>query len=153
MGIMNLMTTKAQLQNDLKDALRAKDETSKRTLRMALAAIKNAEIDKGGELEETSVFALLQKEVKTLREVISESEHAQRSDLVAKAESEITILEAYLPQPFSPEELEEMAREAIGEVGATSPRQMGHVMKVLMPRVKARADGKQVNQLVRHLLE
>ena len=146
------MNTKAQLQSDLKDAMRAKDELRKTTIRMALAAIKNAEIEKGHELEESEVRAILQKEVKSRREAIEGAKRAQRPDIVAENLAEIEILEAYLPQQLTPEEIEVLAREAIHEVGATSPGEIGQVMKTLMPRVRGQADGKEVNQIVRQLL-
>ena len=149
---MNNMNTKTQLQNDLKDAMRAKDEQRKTTIRMALAAIKNAEIDKGHELEDSEVQAILQKEVKTRREAVEDAKQAQRPDIIAENAAEIEILEAYLPKQLTPGEIESIAREAIHEVGATSPREIGQVMKVLMPRVRGQADGKEVNQIVRQLL-
>lgn len=152
MGIMNIMDKKAQLQNDLKDAIRAKDEKKKSTLRMALAAIKNAEIEEMRELNDRELQAILQKEVKARREAIEEAERAHRPDIVAENEKEMQILEAYLPQQLTTEEITTLANEAIEEVGATSPREIGHVMKVLMPRVRGQADGKEVNQIVRQLL-
>jgi uncharacterized protein YqeY len=146
------MNTKLKLSDDLKDALRAKDELRKRTLRMALAAIKNTEIDKGSELEESATLAILQKEVKNRLETIEGAQQAKRDDLIAEAEAEIAILEAYLPQPLAAEELEKLVREAIAESGATSPREMGNVMRLLMPKVQGRADGKDASQMVQRLL-
>ena len=152
MGIMNAMSTKESLQDSLKDALRAGDATRKATLRMALAAVHNAEIEKRGELQEPDVLTILQKEVKSRRETAEEARQAGRQDIAEQAEQEIAILEEFLPKPLSREELVELARQAISEVGATSPREMGQVMKVLMPRVKGRADGSEVSQVVRQLL-
>lgn len=146
------MNTKTQLQNDLKDAMRAKDEQRKTTIRMALAAIKNAEIDKGHELEDSEVQAILQKEVKTRREAMEDAKQAQRPDIIAENAAEIEILQAYLPKQLTPGEIESIARETIREVGATSPSEIGQVMKVLMPRIRGQADGKEVNQIVRQLL-
>ena len=82
----------------------------------------------------------------------ADAKRADRADIVAEAEAEINILEAYLPQPLTQDEIEAMANEAIAEVGATSPKEMGMVMKVLMPRVQGRADGSLVSQIVRQLL-
>jgi uncharacterized protein len=144
--------TKKKLSEDLKDAMRAKDELRKRTLRMALAAIKNAEIDKNAALEESDVLAILQKEVKSRHETIEGAEKAGRPELVAEAQTEIVMLEEYLPRGLSTEELEGIIRESITEVGATSPREMGQVMQAVMPKVRGRADGKEVNQIVRRLL-
>lgn len=149
---MDDMKIKIQLQNDLKDAMRAKDDQRKNTIRMALAAVKNTEIDRGHELEDSEVQVILQKEVKSRREAMEDAEQAQRPDIVANNAAEIEILEAYLPKQLTPDEIEVLAREAIDEVGATSSREIGQVMKVLMPRVRGQADGKEVNQIVRQLL-
>ncbi len=152
MGIMKLMDTQKQIESDFKDALRAGDDLRKRTYRMVLSSIKLAEIDKGKSLEESDVLVIIQKEIKSHRESIADAERADRADIVAESESEIKILEVYLPQPLTQDEIEAMANEAIAEVGATSPKEMGKVMKVLMPRVQGRADGSQVSQTVRQLL-
>lgn len=149
---MKLMDTQKQIESDFKDALRAGDDLRKRTYRMVLSSIKLAEIDKGKSLEESDVLVIIQKEIKSHRESIADAERADRADIVAESESEIKILEVYLPQPLTQDEIEAMANEAITEVGATSPKEMGKVMKVLMPRVQGRADGSQVSQTVRQLL-
>jgi hypothetical protein len=146
------MDTQKQIESDFKDALRAGDDLRKRTYRMVLSSIKLAEIDKGKSLEESDVLVIIQKEIKSHRESIADAEQADRADIVAESESEIKILEVYLPQPLTQDEIEAMANEAITEVGATSPKEMGKVMKVLMPRVQGRADGSQVSQTVRQLL-
>lgn len=147
------MNIRSEIEKDLSSALRAGDELRKRTLRMAIAAIKLAEIDKGEKLDDPAVISILQKEIKSRRESIADALRAHRSDLVGQAEAEIAILEAYLPKPFSEQELEAMVREAIQEAGATSIKQSGQVMKLLMPRLQGRAEGSQVHQLVRKLLE
>jgi uncharacterized protein YqeY len=146
------MNTKEKLTQALKDAMRAKDEIRKRTIRLTLAAIRNAEINQKAELEESAVFTIIQKEVKSRYETIEGAEKAKRDDLIAEANAEIAILEAYLPQALSEAELIALVKEAIAEAGATSPREMGNVMKILMPRVQGRADGKQASQLVQRLL-
>ncbi|OGO42117.1 MAG: hypothetical protein A2W36_05130 [Chloroflexi bacterium RBG_16_58_14] len=146
------MSVKSQLENALKDALRAGDDLRKRTLRMALAAIKQTEIDKGITLEDPGVMAILQKEIKTRRETIADAERANRSDLAAASQAEITYLESFLPQELTPQELEDLARQAIAESGATSAREMGQVMKLLMPRLQGRASGDAASQTVRRLL-
>jgi uncharacterized protein len=146
------MTTKAELEKSLREAMRTGDVDRKRTLRMALSAIRLGEVEKGVALEEPAVLAILQKEIKSRRESISDAVKAGRPDIAAEAETEIGILEGYLPQPLSPDELEAMARGAIDEVGATSQREMGQVMKVLIPRLQGRADGAQASQIVRKLL-
>jgi hypothetical protein len=146
------MSTKEKLNHNLKDAMRANDELRKRTVRMALSAIKNIEIDKKIELDEAGILAILQKEVKNRRETIEGAQQAGRGDLIAEAETEIAILEEFLPRALTAEELEALARAAIAEVGATSPREMGSVMKLLTPKVQGRADGKEVSQVVQKLL-
>lgn len=147
------MATKQQLENALKEAMRAGDDLKKRTLRMALSSIRLVEIDKRAPLDEAGVMAILQKEVKSRQESIADAERASRPDLASEAQAEIAVLEGFLPQPLRQEDLEAMARQAIAEVGATSPREMGQVMKVLMPRLQGRATGEQASQVVRSLLQ
>ena len=149
---MSGMSMKGTLEQAMQDAMRSGDDLRKRTLRLALASIKNAEIEKRGDLEENEILAILMKEVKTRHESIADAKRAGRDSHVAINEEEIRVLNEYLPEALSPEELEELAREAIAETGATAPGDMGKVMKVLMPRVQGRADGKQVSQIVRQVL-
>jgi uncharacterized protein YqeY len=147
-----MMSIKEQLQNQLKDAIRAGDDLNKRTLRMAISAIRLAEIDKGSELDDNAVLAILQKEVKSRQESIEEAQQAGRPELADAAQQEIDVLKAFLPEQLSPEELESLAKQVIAEVGATSMRDMGAVMKILVPRLEGRATGQQANQVVRKLL-
>lgn len=147
------MDTKAKLENDLKDAMRSGDDTRKRTIRMVLAAIKQTEIDKQVSLDETGVIGILQKEVKTRRESLEEAQKAGRADLAASTEAEIQVLNGYLPQAMDPAELTALAEAVIAEVGATTPADMGKVMKALLPRVAGRAANDQVSQVVRGLLQ
>ena len=146
------MDTQKQIEKDFKDALRAGDEVRKRTLRLVLSSIKLVEVDKGDSLEEGEVLAILQKEIKSRRESIADAEKAGRQDLISDTEEEISILEGYLPKTLTQDEINSLAEEAIAEVGAESPKEMGKVMKVLMPRVQGRADGSVVSQTVRQLL-
>lgn len=146
------MNTKQQLENALKDAMRAGDDVRKSTLRLALSSIRLAEIDRGGELEESAVLAILQKEIKMRQESIADAQRAGRPDLEQAVEKEIAVLEIFLPAQLSPDELNELARQAIAEAGATSVRDMGQVMKLLMPRLQGRAAGDQASQAVRKLL-
>ena len=146
------MNTKEKLAQDLKDAMRAKDEVRKRTIRMALAAVRNAEIDHQVELAESEILVILQKEVKLRKETIEGAEKAGRDDLISEANHEIKILEEYLPQAISPTELEAIVTETISEIEAISMKDMGRVMQAVMPKVRGRADGKDVNQIVRKLL-
>ncbi|OGO29954.1 MAG: hypothetical protein A2136_04620 [Chloroflexi bacterium RBG_16_54_11] len=147
------MDIKSTLQSDLKDALRHGEEIRKSTLRMALSAIKLAEVEKGAHMDEAAYLGIIQKEIKVRREAIADAERANRPKLVAQAEEEMKILQSYLPAAFSQEELESMVREAIVEAGATSIREMGKVMKILMPRLQGRATGDQASQVVRRLLQ
>jgi uncharacterized protein YqeY len=146
------MATREQLENTLKEAMRASDDLRKRTVRMVLAAIRLAEVEKGQPIDETAINAILQKEIKSRNEAIADAQKARRPDLIAAAQSEITYLESLLPQALTDEELENLARQVIAETGATSARQLGQVMKALMPRLQGRADGARVNQVVRRLL-
>jgi uncharacterized protein len=150
---MNFMDTKTLLENDLKSAMRSGDVVRKRALRMALSAIKLAEVQKGAALDEAQILAVLQKEIKSQQETIAEAEKANRPEMVAAAQAESAVLENFLPPSLDQEELETMVRAAIIEVGATSPADMGKVMKALMPEIKGRASGEQVSQMVRQLLQ
>ena len=147
------MDIKSTLQSDLKDAMRRGEETRKSTLRMALTAIKLAEVEKGAQMDEAAYMAIIQKEIKSRRESIADAEKANRPEMIVQAEEEIKILQGYLPASLSQEELENLARSAIVETGATSIREMGQVMKILIPRLQGRATGDQASQVVRKLLE
>lgn len=147
------MTTRVELETALKDAMRANDDLRKRTLRMVIAAIKLVEIDKGMTLDEAAIAAILQKEIKSRSESIADADRANRPDLAAAARAEIAVLENFLPKALTPEELEAVARQVIAEVGATSPKEMGQVMKVLMLQLQGRASGNEANQVVRRLLQ
>jgi uncharacterized protein YqeY len=146
------MDKKATLEHDLKDAMRAGDDVRKRTIRMALAAIKLAEVERRGPLDDDAFMAVLQREVKTRNEAIADALKAARPDLVDSARAELDVLRSYLPQPLTSDELEALARQAIAESGATSVKEMGQVMKLLMPRLQGRADGKTAGEMVRALL-
>ncbi len=146
------MTTKVQLEQALKEAMKAGDDVRKRVLRQALSSIRLVEIDKGTPLDEAGLLAILQKETKAYQETYDESVGAGRSDLAEKAQIEMAVIKEFLPQQLSPEELESLVREVIGEVGATSLREMGQVMKALMPRLEGRATGDQASSWVKRLL-
>jgi uncharacterized protein YqeY len=146
------MDLKTQLNNSMKDAMKSGDEVSKRTTRMALANIKQAEIDKQTTLDDAAVIALLQKEIKNRREAVEEAKKANRSDLIADNEAEIKVIESFLPKAMPAEELRALAQAAVAEVGAAAPSDMGKVMKVLLPKVAGRAPGDQVSAMVKELL-
>jgi len=147
------MNTKNRLENALKDAMRAGDDLQKRTIRMALSTIRLAEIDKGAPIDEAAVFSILQKEIKSRQEAIEEARRANRPDLVESSQAEIVVLQEFLPKQLTMDELEVLAKQAIAEVGATNVREMGQVMKVLVPRLEGRAPGDQASQVVRRLLQ
>jgi len=146
---MKPMENQKKIEQDFQNALKSGDEVKKRTLRMVLASIKLAEIEKGRPLSDEEVLAILQKEIKSLKETITDAEKAGRPDLIAETEPEIQILDEYLPQPLSDEQLEEMVTLAIDQVGAVSVHDMGKVMKVVMPQVQGRAEGSRVSAVVR----
>src|SRR5512143_3581411 len=122
------MDIKAQLNEAMKQAMKANDDVARRTTRMALAAVKQAEVDKRTSLDDAAVIGLLQKEIKNRREAVEEARKANRSDLIADNEAEIKVLEAFLPKGMSPEELRALAQAAIAETGASSQSDMGKVM-------------------------
>jgi uncharacterized protein len=158
------MTIKSQLNESVKDAMRSGDEVRKRTLRMALAAVKQAEVDKRStpqsgsadkriELDDVAVMGLIQKEIKNRRESLEEAKKANRTDLVEANEAEIKVLEAFLPEAMPDEELRTLVQAAISEIGAASPSDMGKVMKIAMSRVAGRAPNDRVSATVRELLQ
>ncbi len=148
------MTLKERLTEDMKTAMRAREEGRERlsVLRIALAEVKNAEVDKRRELTDEEVLAVLNREVRQRQEALAEAERGGREDVVRKLQRETEILRVYLPEPLGEAELERLVREAIEAVGATEPSDLGKVMGRLMPQVKGRADGKALNELVRRLL-
>ena len=146
------MDIKVQLTEAMKQAMKANDDVARRTTRMALAAIKQSEVDKQTTLDEAALISLLQKEIKNRREAIEEAKKANRADLIADNEAEVKVLEAFLPKAMSADELRALAQAAIAETGASTQTDMGKVMKTLMPKVAGRAAGDQVSAMVRELL-
>jgi uncharacterized protein YqeY len=146
------MNLKQRLQEDLKGAMRAKDQVRLRTLRLALAAIKNREIEVRGELSDADVAAILQREAKQRRETLDELEQVDRPELAASEQAELEILTEYLPQQLGREEIADLVRQVIADLNAEGPRQMGLVMRTMMAQLKGQADGKLVSQVVRELL-
>jgi len=147
------MDTKEKLELALKEAMKAGDDVRKRTVRMVMAAIRQVEIDQQVKLDEAAVLSIIQKEIKTRKDDVEEARRATRPDIVAATEAEITVLQNYLPQALSADELNALVQAAITEAGATSQTDMGKVMKLLMPRVGARAPGDQVSAAVRQFLQ
>ena len=146
------MSLKEQLANDLKDAIRQRDEPRKIAIRLTLTAIKNAEVEKGSELDDAAVLTQIAKQVKQRRESIDAYKKAERQDLVAQEESELAVLQVYLPKQLSREELTQAAREVIAEVGASGPGDKGKVMSVLIKRLAGRAEGREINEVVTEIL-
>ncbi len=146
------MSLKDKLTEDLKQAMRQGNKQRRSTLRLVMAAIQNAEIEKRRELEEGELLAIIAKEAKQRHESIDQFERGGRQDLVDREEAGLQILLAYLPEQLSREDIEAQARQIIEEVGATSPAQMGQVMRRLMPLMQGKADGKLVSQVVNELL-
>jgi uncharacterized protein YqeY len=146
------MTIAQRLEADLKDALRARDAIRTSTIRLARAAMKNAEIERQRALNYDEVIAILQHEVKRRREAIDGFARGGRDDLVQKEQLEMAILLGYLPAPLEETELRRMVAEVIAEAGVTSQRDLGRVMGPMMRRVAGRAEGKTVERIVREAL-
>lgn len=147
---------KQQLQEELKQAILAKDELRKSILRMLLSAITYAEIQKGGagyEATDEDVLAVIEKQVKQHKDSIEQFEKAGRQELADKEKEELTLLEKYLPEQMGEEEVRALVREAIAATGASSPSEMGKVMGALMPKVKGKADGGLVSSIVKEELQ
>jgi uncharacterized protein len=146
------MHPKEQIQQHLKEAMKSGDTRRREALRLLTAAFKQVEIDKRIELSEEEAISILMAEAKKRRESIEEAEHAGRTEMAEQEKYELGLIESYLPQLLGRDQILELARTAIQEVGATSPKEMGKVMQVLMPRLKGQADGKLVNTIVKELL-
>ena len=132
--------------------MKAGDAVKRGTLRMLMSAINNAEIAKRSPLEEGNILGIISKEVKQHRESIESFKQGNRPDLVAKEEAEMVILEAYLPEQITREDIVEEAKKVIAAVGAQGPGDKGKVMQRLMPLLRGKADGKEINEVVTELL-
>lgn len=141
-----------RIATDMRDAMKAREAARVATLRMLMASVKNTEVEKRHELSDDEVLEVVNKEAKRRRESIEAFQQGGRTDLVEKESAELAILEAYLPERLGDDELARMVDEAIAETGASTPKQMGDVMKALMPKLRGRADGAQVSALVRSKL-
>jgi hypothetical protein len=146
------MGLKEQLLQDLQQALRDRDAARKTAIRLTLAAVTNEEIATQRELEDEHILALIRREVKQHRESLDEFEKAGRTELVAQEKAQLAVLFGYLPQQLDREQIVLAAKQAIAEADARSPQQLGQVMRILMPRLQGRADGKLVNEVVKELL-
>ena len=143
---------KQKLSDDLKQAMKSGDTVKRGTLRMLMADITNAEIAKKGPLSDSDVLGLIAKEVKQHQESITSFKEGNRPDLVEKEEAEMAILQTYLPEQLSRKDIVAEARQVIESIGAQGPGDKGKVMQQLMPRMKGRADGKEINEVVTELL-
>ena len=146
------MSIKDRLKSDLITAMKARDELKVSTLRLVSSSIKNREIDERKELDDEGVLAVFTTAAKQRRDSIDQFEKGGRQDLADKEKAELVIIQEYLPQQLTKEEVAAFIKEAITETGAAGAKDMGKVMKALMPKVKGKADGKLVNELVKELL-
>lgn len=146
------MSLKTQINDDLKRAMMEKDAVRRDAIRILQAAIKQVEVDSRKDLDDAAVLDVLQAEAKKRREAITNFEQAGRIESAASERFELTLIETYLPKQLTREEIEAEVKAAIAQTGVTSSKEMGKLMGVLMPKVKGRADGKLVNEIVRALL-
>ena len=146
------MPLKEQLQSDLKDAMRARDDLRRDTLRLVLSSLHNAEIEAGEALDDDGVLGVLTKEAKQRRESIEEFRKGGREEKAVQEEGELEVISSYLPEALSHDDVVAAAREIIEESGASGMKDVGKVMPALMERLRGRADGKEASEIVRELL-
>ena len=149
-GSVTLLST---LNADMKTAMKAKDKERLAVIRMLKASLQNEEIKVGHELNADEELTILSREMKQRRDSLAEFEKAGREDLSEKVKIEIAIVEKYLPAQLSDEEIRQIVTQAIADTNATSPSEFGKVMGAVMPKVKGKADGNQVNAIVKELLQ
>lgn len=143
---------KQKLTEDLKQALRNKDRVRRSVIQLVMSAVKNAEISRQADLPDSDILGIIAKDVKQHRESIDAFKLGNRQDLVAQEEAELSILEEYLPRQMTRDEIITEARRVIDEVGAQGPGDKGKVMPRLIPQLKGRADGREINEIVTELL-
>lgn len=143
---------KQKLTEDLKQALRSKDRVRRSVIQLVMSAVKNAEISRQADLPDSDILGIIAKDVKQHRESIDAFKLGNRQDLVAQEEAELSILEEYLPRQMTRDEIITEARRVIDEVGAQGPGDKGKVMPRLIPQLKGRADGREINEIVTELL-
>jgi len=143
---------KQKLSDDLKQAIRGRDKLRSSVIRLIMAAIKNAEIAKQASLDEADILGIITKEARQRKESIEAFRQGDRQDLVAQEEAELAILKDYLPRQISRDEIIAYARKVIDQVGAQGPRDKGKVMTQLIPQLKGKADGREINAVVTELL-
>lgn len=147
------MTLEEQLRLDMANAMRAGDNEKRDTVRLLLAAIKQTEVDSRQSLDDAGVKAVLAKQAKQRRESIVDYEKAGREELAELEKAELVIIESYLPQMMNREEITDIANQTIVDLGADGPKDTGRVMGNLMPKLKDKADGRLVSEVVRELLQ
>lgn len=146
------MTLKERIGAELKEAMKARDELKVSTLRLIHSSIRNKEIDERKPLEDDGVLAVLVTAAKQRRESIEQYEKGGRADLADKEKAELAIIQTFMPEQLGPDEIAGLIKETIAETGASGAKDMGKLMKALMPKVKGKADGRLVNELVKKLL-
>ena len=144
---------KQKLTDDIKQAMKDGDTVKRSVLRLLMSSVNNAEIAKRADLDDGDVLGIIAKEVRQHQESIESFKQGSRQDLVDKEEAEMAILQEYLPQQLTREEIVAAAQQVIAEVGAQGPGDKGKVMQQLMPRLKGKADGKEINAVVTELLQ
>lgn len=142
-----------KIEEDFKNALKSGDKNRVTVLRLLKSALKNKEIELMKPLNDEDCLSVISSQIKQRRDSIEQYEKAQRTDLAEKEREELEILLSYMPKQFSPEEIDQLLRSVINELGAKGPQDIGRVMKAVMPRLKGAADGKFVNQKAKELLE
>ncbi|MFD0958633.1 GatB/YqeY domain-containing protein [Paenibacillus chungangensis] len=147
------MNLSERLNDDMKQAMKSKDKFRLTTIRMVRASVKNLEIELKRPVDDSEVLEILSREIKQRKDSLQEFKKAGRDDLIADLETEIEIISGYLPEQLTEEDIQEIVRQTIHELGASSKADMGKVMSALMPKVKGRADGKLVNQAVQQFLQ
>lgn len=146
------MSLKERLLGDMKDAMKERDTVRKDTIQLIRSAILQIEKDKHVTLDDEGILEVLAKELKTRRDSLSEFLKSDRADIIDKTKREIELVQQYMPQQLSREEVESIVKEAIAETGAQTAKDMGKIMKVVMPKVKGKADGTIINEIVKNLL-
>lgn len=147
------MSLKEKLQEDLKSSMKNKDTVRKSVVTLIRASIKQYEVDNRVELGDDEIIDIISKQLKQRNDALEEFAKANREDLVKETESEIEVLKEYLPQQLSEEELNEIVKFTISELGATSMKDMGKIMAAIRPKTKGIADGKLINKLVKANLQ
>ena len=143
---------KKELMDELKDAMKEKDEIRKNTIQMVRAAILQIEKDNGIEVDDNKIIEIIAKEVKVKKDALNDFVKGGREDLVSQTNAEIEILKKYLPKQLSKDEIKEIVKNIIEKIGATSIKDMGNVMKEAKSEIGAGADGRTINEVVKELL-